>query len=590
MTAGLGSRDGGRRWRHWRLFVALALVLGFQWAAIVSQSLSGDGAYHLIAGHQALRYGTNDLNLEHPPLVKMLIALPLAASETPWLPPIGVEEALDAIELVHRDPARLRRATLQGRTIHLVLFVVPFLLVSRALARRLTRSALAADLLLVLLGCSLAVLPNLAILQTDVAASLAAVATLLGLARLREHGDRWRDALLVGFAVGLGLASKFSAVLLVPVVVLGVLAAGRRPGATRRRLAVLAVAGICSFVVLEASYALANRDYDPERGRASIQRYCRNEGTLVVDGRLREAEESLLALERHDPRLAQWAVGFLGVRAQNQIGVYPSYAFGTVQSRGRWWYFPVLLLVKTPLVLLLFGLGLAWKSKAWRAPSLDRFRAWLPSFAWVAIYGGTAVVSNYNLGVRHLLPVVPLLYLPLAAALARHRRAALVVATLLVVESTWLAPLWMSATNTWWLGRHNPTRWSLSAGNLTYRQNFISLARAARLRDIEALQVVYPPLGDDILRAYLPEGRMVAPGESLTPGWYAVSVQVEQLVPALLAAPPATVYGQPALTDLARAWLPTWRAISAGEDHGYVAGTFHLYRLHTPWPPSDPPP
>ena len=59
------------------------LALGLQIAAIHAHSLSGDGAYHLLAGHQALRYGQNTVNFEHPPLVKLLVALPLLLEDEP---------------------------------------------------------------------------------------------------------------------------------------------------------------------------------------------------------------------------------------------------------------------------------------------------------------------------------------------------------------------------------------------------------------------------------------------------------------------------------------------------------------------------
>ncbi len=74
---------------------------------------------------------------------------------------------------------------------------------------------------------------------------------------------------------------------------------------------------------------------------------------------------------------------------------------------------------------------------------------------------------------------------------------------------------------------------------------------------------------------------MVEVGQALEPGGYAVSAFAEQMIPALLAAPPGTVYGQDGLVTLARAWLPVWQAVATGEDHGYVAGTFHLYRHET---------
>ena len=74
--------------------VLLSVVIGLQLWAIGAQSLSGDGAYHLLAGHQALRYGQNLLNLEHPPLVKLLVSTPLLLEDEPLAPPLVVEQAL----------------------------------------------------------------------------------------------------------------------------------------------------------------------------------------------------------------------------------------------------------------------------------------------------------------------------------------------------------------------------------------------------------------------------------------------------------------------------------------------------------------
>ncbi len=83
-----------------------------------------------------------------------------------------------------------------------------------------------------------------------------------------------------------------------------------------------------------------------------------------------------------------------------------------------------------------------------------------------------------------------------------------------------------------------------------------------------------------MFRAYLPRTRLVAPGDPLEPGWYAVNVMVEQFVPALLRARPDDVHDYPQLYPAARQWQTQWQAVRRGEDHGYVAGTFHLYRLH----------
>ncbi len=141
-----------------------------------------------------------------------------------------------------------------------------------------------------------------------------------------------------------------------------------------------------------------------------------------------------------------------------------------------------------------------------------------------------------------------------------------------------VGPFWMCATNTWWLGAHNPTRFALGTGNVEYRQNFISLARAAEDRGLDGLGVLYPLLPPEIIETYLPTARTVEPGDPLPPGWYVVNVIVEQLVPSVLEAPDNNL-PQPGVKRIARDWLELWTVVREGEDHGYIAGTFHLYRL-----------
>ncbi len=563
---------------------AAALALGLQLAAIHGQSLSGDGAHHLVAGHQALRYGQNTVNLEHPPLVKLLIALPLLLEHAPLTPTLGVEEALATSTRVFAKSARLRRATVRGRYVSLVAFTLPLFFACYALGRRFGNRRTGVVLSLTV-ALSLSVLPYLSVLQTDSAAALAFLLTLLQAMRCVERPDPGQAALL-GLALGFGLAVKFSAVLLAPVVLLSVLLA---PLSWRRRLGRLALIGLVAVMALKVCYLAANRSYSSNLGREQIRAYCDNRGTLTVDDRMRSAENLLLAVEDIDPFLAQWLTGFWGVRLQNEIGVYPSFAFGEVRSAGRWWYFPAVLAIKTPLAILLVGLLALtclrgrWPrlqpsryARLWRDPAA---RHWSLLGTTVAVYFGVAMTSNYNLSVRHLLPILPLLYLPVARIVARHRSGAAALIAALALESLVLAPLWMSQTNTWWLGSRNPTRFVLSAGNLEFRQNFIQLARHADRLGLSELKVIYPGIGEEVITAYLPQARLVAHGDALEPGWYAVNVIVEQFVPALLAARPEDVHAYASLRAAAEDWQPVWHAVRQGEDHGYVAGTFHLYRL-----------
>jgi len=551
---------------------AFLLVLGLQWTAVDRQSLVADAPYHLLAGHQALRYGQNSLNLEHPPLVKLVAALPLLG-EAPLAPPLTVDGVLAASLHVFDDPARLDRVRRRSRLLVLAGFGLPFLVACFVIGREVGGRGTGVVLALAM-GLSISSLPYLSILQTDAAVALGfAVTVAAALRYVKAPG--LAAALALGLGLGLALAAKFSGVLaLPPVVAAVVLARGRW-------LRDAVVTGLAALALVGTTYAVANRAYDSTAGRDTIARYCRGEA-LIVEKRMEPYEEPLLAVERVAPNLAQWLTGLMGIRFQNAIGVYPTYAFGELSSRGRWWYFPAVLLVKTPLVVLaasLAALAALRRRRRWAVPTLRESR-FVVLGVTVAVYLGVAVSSSYNLGVRHLLPVLPLLYLPAAWWAARRRWRAAALVGVLAVEAVALAPLWMSATSTWWLGRFNPTRFALSAGDAEYHQNFLALATAARRRGVERLHVVFPGVSEKELRAYLPGAVAVTPGTPLESGWYAVDVTAEQYLRAIPRTRPADVRGYASLAALAAAWTPVWQEIVArGDDHGYVAATFHLYHL-----------
>ena len=77
---------------------------------------------------------------------------------------------------------------------------------------------------------------------------------------------------------------------------------------------------------------------------------------------------------------------------------------------------------------------------------------------------------------------------------------------------------------------------------------------------------------------------LLRPGEPLPPGWYVVNVAVEQLIPGILRGDPEEIYQYRERRAIALEWRRTWRRIRSGEDHGWVAGTFHLYRVPPPGP------
>ena len=85
---------------------------------------------------------------------------------------------------------------------------------------------------------------------------------------------------------------------------------------------------------------------------------------------------------------------------------HPAFFMGKVRTHGVWCYFPVLLLLKTPLAfLLLVGIG-AVLVPGHRGPA--RLPALAPLFVAAALLVA-CMPTSINIGVRHILPVLPLL-------------------------------------------------------------------------------------------------------------------------------------------------------------------------------------
>jgi hypothetical protein len=108
-----------------------------------------------------------------------------------------------------------------------------------------------------------------------------------------------------------------------------------------------------------------------------------------------------------------YLAGLFLVREQDRGG-YPTYFLGETSTRGHWAYFPVLLTLKDPPALIfLLALGAVLVVKRRRISAASA--AFL---AVAALFLLTIMRSNLNMGIRHALPVIPLVSFLAARAFA----------------------------------------------------------------------------------------------------------------------------------------------------------------------------
>ncbi len=139
-------------------------------------------------------------------------------------------------------------------------------------------------------------------------------------------------------------------------------------------------------------------------------------------------------------------------------------------------------------------------------------------------------ISNFNIGVRHVLPIYPLMAVVVGSgviALWRHRehrtilRLAAVVLVLWQLGSTWRAhPDYLPWFNA--LAGPQPDL-VLADSNLDWGQDLLRLADTVHARGIDQLAIAY--FGTASPRMHMDGLRPMDPGE-LPRGWFAVSVSL----------------------------------------------------------------
>jgi hypothetical protein len=131
--------------------------------------------------------------------------------------------------------------------------------------------------------------------------------------------------------------------------------------------------------------------------------------------RLGLMDQGILAAARHRilPEAYLFGLVYINMTAQ----VHPSFLLGRHSNIGWWYYFPVAFLLKTPLIVL------AAMSAA-IALSFRRRDGWVLALLLVpvSLYVISSMSAHINIGLRHLLPIYPFLYVLCGGLAVEWRR------------------------------------------------------------------------------------------------------------------------------------------------------------------------
>ncbi len=387
------------RFQKTRLVIIGLLLIFFAQLlnAAVSLSATIDEGFHITSGYEYLRTGRVRLFDEHPPLAKALFAWPLLL--IPDLVPPERASAYAAGDLIAVTQATTLAYTPIDRVIVACRVPVALLCVLLAagvyrLARKLAgnRSALLA---LAFFTFDPNILAHGSLATTDLGSTAFIFWTLGALYTYLRAPTRtkwWGVAILLGLAQ----LTKLTAIALVPVCGVAFVlhawfhAHDKRSGALfNAALSYVGMVAVAALVVW-LGYGLEVRPV------STIAH-----GTLPLP-----AAGHIERWERLRANLAYGRESFL--LGQNRMHGWPQ-------------YFPIAFLIKTPLPTLILGVwavlrcglqvaGYKLQVTGCRSQVLTRIQRVLPLILFPVLYVVSSLTSTINIGYRHLLPILPLLY------------------------------------------------------------------------------------------------------------------------------------------------------------------------------------
>ncbi|MDP3991647.1 MAG: glycosyltransferase family 39 protein [Candidatus Colwellbacteria bacterium] len=440
------------------VLLALILVASFATMATVSlqESAIMDELAHIPAGYGYVKFLDYRLNPEHPPLVKIVSAIPLTffnlnfpTDRTAWQDDVNGQWAAGTqflYESGNNADQIIQWARVGPMILTLILIAFVYFWSRELLGPKW------AFLPTIFTAFSPTILAHGHYVTTDIGAALGVIVALYFFVRYLTKHSR-RNLIFAGLAFGFAQLLKFSAVLLIPYLL--ILAAifwgisnhqnlrggfGKLTASAWRIFRSVILVFLIGLFLIYPFYFITTLNYPPDRqlrdtdftlssfadGPPAPGEICAPM-RCVAEFNIWMADKPLLR------PMAQYMLGILMVM-QRSAGGNTAYFLGEVSASGSPLYFPAVYLMKEPVPILtlivltllyaLYRVGRAIKRRQLNFADYSLTR--LPELSmllFIVIYGVYSITSPLNIGVRHLLPIMPLAYILIAAGLKGFAQA-----------------------------------------------------------------------------------------------------------------------------------------------------------------------
>ncbi|HJZ96843.1 MAG TPA: phospholipid carrier-dependent glycosyltransferase [Candidatus Solibacter sp.] len=376
----------------------------------LGETQTWDEGIHIWSGYAYLTRGDFSWNTEHPPLVKMMCALPLLSMGLTPPHRADHDQVDNAKDFLYSNRRHADDILFAARSVNIVLTVLFIGAIAWWTRRRWGWIA----------GIWAAALcafdPNLIAhgryVTTDYPLTVFFFFACVLWTEYLESGGRER-LLVASLAIAIAMVVKFSAVLVLPpLALLYIVCWIRRPSEFPLRRAFTAAATVT--VVLTVTAAIV---YWPETVRCFRTNVAPLAKAVAPDNFI--GSTMVWLGERLHLPAHTYLVGLARV-AQHNTGGHHSYLLGMRSDTGFWHYFPVAFAVKSTLaawaaLLLVIAGGAAMVARRGvRAITPMALGLALPPL----IYFVFSMTSAINLGQRHILPIYPFLYVGAVAMVA----------------------------------------------------------------------------------------------------------------------------------------------------------------------------